>query len=187
MTTDIAIRHYTGAQAPSIRQVLLDVYAEVYAEPARTDPFASLDRFAEGLDGWSARPGWSCVIGYDGDQPVGYAYGAPLPEGARWWGGLLTDVPAGVTAETGIRTYALSELMVRTSWRKTGTARRLHSALLSPCREERATLLVDQNHPKVHALYESWGWQTLGDIRPRLPDAPLFHAMLLPLPQASSY
>ncbi|MFY0516130.1 GNAT family N-acetyltransferase [Streptomyces anulatus] len=187
MTTGIEIRHYTGDQSAELRPLLLDVYTEVYAAAALTDPFASPDRFAEGLDHWSARPGWSCVVGYDGDQPVGYAYGAPLPEGSRWWGGLLTEVPADVTAETGIRTFALSELMVRTPWRKTGVARQLHSALLSPRREERATLLVDQTHPKVHALYETWGWQTLGDLRPRLPDAPLFHAMLLPLPQASDY
>ncbi|MFH8692829.1 GNAT family N-acetyltransferase [Streptomyces anulatus] len=182
MTTGIEMRYYTGDQALVLRPLLLDVYTEVYADAARTDPFASPDRFAEGLDHWSARPGWSCVIGYDGDQPVGYAYGAPLPPGSRWWGGLLTDVPANVTAETGTRTYALSELMVRTPWRKTGVARRLHDTLLTHRPEQRATLLVDQDHPKVHALYRSWGWTTLGDLRPRLPDAPLFHAMLLGLP-----
>ncbi|WP_406390217.1 twin-arginine translocation signal domain-containing protein [Streptomyces sp. NBC_00882] len=120
---------------------------------------------------------------YDQDQPVGYAYGAPLPAGAPWWGGLLTEVPADVVEETGTRTYALSELMVRVPWRKTGAARQLHDALLDDRPEERATLLVDQEHPKVHALYESWGWHTLGDLRSRIPDAPLFHAMLLDLPQ----
>ncbi|MDQ0700866.1 GNAT family N-acetyltransferase [Streptomyces sp. W4I9-2] len=165
MTTGIAIRHYTGAHAPALRPLLLEVYTE-------------------GLDHWTARPGWSCVVGYDGDQPVGYAYGAPLPAGPRWWGGLLTDVPADTITETGARTYALSELMVRTPWRKTGVARQLHSALLATCREQRATLLVDQDHPKVHALYRSWGWTTLGDLRPRLPGAPLFRAMLLGLPVA---
>jgi hypothetical protein len=46
---------------------------------------------------------------------------------------------------------------------------------------QRQIIRVDQTHPKVHALYESWGWQTLGDLRPRLSDAALFHAMLLPL------
>ncbi|MGX5391699.1 hypothetical protein ACWLMY_07455 [Streptomyces anulatus] len=56
--------------------------------------------------------------------------------------------------------------------------------MLATCREQRATLLVDQNHPKVHALYRSWGWTTLGDLRPRLPGAPLFRAMLLGLPVA---
>ncbi|MEU3551274.1 hypothetical protein [Streptomyces longwoodensis] len=56
----------------------------------------------------------------------------------------------------------VSELMVRVPWRKTGAARQLHGALLEDRPEERATLLVDQEHPKVHVLYESWGWQTLG-------------------------
>lgn len=137
MTTGMEIRHHTGHQAAELRPLLLEVYTEFYATAAQTDPFASPERFADGLDNWSARPGWSCVVGYDGDQVVGYAYGAPLPEGARWWGRLLTDVPAGVTVENGIRIYALSELMVRTPWRKTGTARRLHSALLSPPRGTR--------------------------------------------------
>ncbi|MFE5097362.1 GNAT family N-acetyltransferase [Streptomyces sp. NPDC056638] len=183
MTTDIELRHYTTHQAAHLRPLLLDMYAEVYAKAAETDPFCAVDRFAEGLDSWMARPGWSCIIGYDNGQPAGYAYGAPLPPGSRWWGGLLTTVPADTIAETGTRTYALSELMVRTPWRKTGTAQRLHDALLAPRPEQRATLLVDQDHPKVHTLYESWGWQTLGDLRPRIPDAPLFHAMLLSLPQ----
>ncbi|MFB7186413.1 hypothetical protein ACFCZT_14105 [Streptomyces sp. NPDC056230] len=141
-----------------------------------------IDRFAEGLDSGMARPGWNCVVGYDHGKPVGYAYGAPLPPGARWWGGLLTRVPADTLTETGTRTYALSELMVRTPWRKTGTARRFHDELLAARPEQRATLLVLQDHPKVLALYESGGWQTLGDLRLRLLNAPLFHAMLLDLP-----
>ncbi|MFJ2406685.1 GNAT family N-acetyltransferase [Streptomyces xanthochromogenes] len=181
--TALDIRHYDHHQAAEIRQLLLDVYAEVYADAAKTDPFATVERFAQGLDGWSRRPGWTCVVGYDQDQPAGYAYGAPLPEGAPWWGGLLTEVPADVVEETGTRTYALSELMVRAPWRKTGMARQIHDALLDARTEERATLLVDQEHPKVHRLYKSWGWQTLGDLRPRIPDAPLFHAMLLTLPR----
>ena len=113
---------------------------------------------------------------------MGYAYGAPLPAGAAWWGGLLTEVPAEDIEETGDRTYALSELMVRRPWRKTGTAKALHDALLAERAEKRATLLVDQGHPKVRALYQAWGWRTLGDLRPRIPDAPLFHAMLIDLP-----
>ncbi|MFI1172814.1 GNAT family N-acetyltransferase [Streptomyces melanogenes] len=178
------IRHYDHQHAAELRPLLLDVYAEIYKEAAATDPFATVERFAQGLDGWSVRPGWTCTVGYDsadGNQPVGYAYGAPLPEDARWWGGLLTAVDPAVTQETGHRTYALSELMVRQPWRKTGAAKQLHDALLTRRTEERATLLVDQDHPKVRALYESWGWTILGDLRPRLPNAPLFHAMLLSL------
>jgi GNAT superfamily N-acetyltransferase len=179
----LTVRHYTTDQVPEVRSTLLEVYAEVYADDIASDPFAGLDRFAGGLDGWSSRPGWSCAVGYDDDQVVGYAYGAVLPQGARWWGGLLTEVDEDLVRETGTRTYALSELMVRVPWRKTGTARQLHDALLAERTEERATLLVRQSHPKVHALYESWGWRTIGDLRPRIEHAPLMHAMLLDLPQ----
>lgn len=176
--TGIDIRHYTSAQAAELRPTLLDVYAEVYAEAIADDPFNGIEQFASGLDGWSSKPGWTCTVGYDGKQVIGYAYGAPLPENARWWGGLLDEVPQDIVRETGTRTYALSELMVRTPWRKTGAARRLHDALLAERTEERATLLVRQSHPKVHTLYETWGWKTLGDLRPRKEHAPLFHAML---------
>ncbi|MFH8492151.1 GNAT family N-acetyltransferase [Streptomyces longisporoflavus] len=169
-------------EAADLRPLLLEVYAEIYEAAARTDPFATVDRFAGGLDGWSRRPGWTCTVGYAGDQVAGYAYGAPLAADARWWRGLLTDVPREVTEENGSRTYALSELMVRAPWRKTGLSRRLHDTLLARRTEERATLLVDRQHPKVRALYESWGWKTLGDLRPHIPRAPLFHAMLLTLP-----
>ncbi|MCX4736975.1 GNAT family N-acetyltransferase [Streptomyces sp. NBC_01363] len=183
MTADIELRHYTTHhRTTQLRTLLLDVYAEVYAKEAQTDPFCAVDRFAEGLHSWMTHPDWTCIVGYDHGQPVGYAYGAPLYPASRWWGGLLTDVPAGTITETGTRTYALSELMVRTPWRKTGTARRLHDELLAARPEKRATLLVLKDHPKVRALYESWGWQTLGDLRPRIPHAPLFHSMLLDLP-----
>lgn len=176
----IQIRHHGHHDAPALRPLLLDIYAEVYAD-VQDDPFAHVDRFAQGLDGWSARPGWSCAVGYDGDQAVGYAYGAPLLAGAAWWRGLITPVPADVVEETGQRTYALSELMVRRPWRKTGAARFLHDALLAHRAEERATLLVEQSHPRVRALYESWGWHKLGDLQPRLEGAPLFDAMLINL------
>lgn len=181
MTLDI--RHYATEQAAEIRPTLLDVYAEIYTPDNTDDPFTSVDRFATGLDNWSSRPGWSCAVGYDDDQVVGYTYGAPLPANARWWSGLINPVDENLVRETGTRTYALSELMVRAPWRKTGTARHLHDALLEKRPEQRATLLVRQAHPKVHSLYTRWGWTTVGDLRPRIEHAPLMHAMLLDLPQ----
>ncbi|MGW5732902.1 MULTISPECIES: hypothetical protein [Streptomyces] len=113
---------------------------------------------------------------------MGYAYGAPLAADTRWWGGLLTHVPQEAITETGTRTYAVSESMVRAPWRKTGVSRRLHDTLLQDRHQERATLLVDHQHPKVRALYEKWGRKTLADLRPRQEHAPLYHAMLLNLP-----
>ncbi|WP_206439506.1 GNAT family N-acetyltransferase [Streptomyces scabichelini] len=182
MTTNIEIRHFTAEQAAELRPTLLDVYREVYADSIAGDSFSGVQRFARGLDGWSSRPGWTCTVGYDGDQVVGFAYGAPLPEGAAWWRGLLNPVPEHVVRETGTRTYAISELMVRVPWRKTGVSRRLHDELLADRNEGRATLLVRSSHPKVQALYESWGWKSLGQLIPRIENAPKFDAMLLKLP-----
>ena len=178
----LVFTHHEHDQAAELRQTLLDVYAEVYAAEL-DDPFTGVERFARGLDGWSGRPGWFCTLAHDGKggPVIGYAYGAPLPKDAAWWKGLLSPVPDDQITEDGTRTYALSELMIRAPWRGTGTARRLHDAHLAQRPEQRATLLVEQDHPKVRALYESWDWHKLGDLRPRFPDAPLFDAMLLPL------
>ena len=181
-SNDVEIRHYTSDHAAELRETLMDVYREVYADSIADNPFNGVDRFGRGLDGWSSRPGWTCTVAYDGDQVVGFAYGAPLPEGAAWWRGLLTPVEEHVVRETGTRTYAVSELMVRVPWRKTGVSRRLHDELLTDRPEGRATLLVRSSHPKVRALYESWGWKGLGQLIPRIESAPKFDAMLLKIP-----
>ncbi|MET8012848.1 GNAT family N-acetyltransferase [Streptomyces sp. NPDC005271] len=80
------------------------------------------------------------------------------------------------TRETGSRTFALSELNVRRPWRGAGIARRLHDALIADRAKERATLLVHAAHSKVVALYEQWGYRTIGKTVP-FDGAPLLYAM----------
>jgi hypothetical protein len=41
--------------------------------------------------------------------------------------------------------------------------------------------LVDPGHPKVQALYETWGYRQVGNRRP-FPDSPNFVVMLRGLP-----
>jgi GNAT superfamily N-acetyltransferase len=72
---------------------------------------------------------------------------------------------------------ALFEIMVRDPWRGTGLAHRIHEELLAGRDEERATLLVEPEHPNVKALYEEWGYQHIGDQQP-FPDAPLYATMV---------
>ncbi|MEV6749437.1 GNAT family N-acetyltransferase, partial [Streptomyces sp. NPDC051080] len=78
-------------------------------------------------------------------------------------------------------TFALSELMVRPKWRGTGLAQQLHDALLAPRPEQLTTLLVDTTHPRVQALYETWGYRKIGERQP-FPDSPLHAVMLRGLP-----
>lgn len=71
--------------------------------------------------------------------------------------------------------------MVREQWRKTGTSERLHRALMDARDDHLAALLVDVTHPKVQAVYESWGYRKIGEDQP-FPDSPVFAVMLLDLP-----
>ncbi|MYS86407.1 GNAT family N-acetyltransferase [Streptomyces sp. SID5474] len=170
--------HHRGGDLDEIRQVLLDIYAEVYAADLDR-PFHSVRSFAERLAGYAAAPGFECVVGWSRDVPVGYAFGYTLQAGARWWIGLTEPVPAVDIEEDGRRTFALNELMVREPWRGSGAARTIHDTLVAARTERRVTLLVDPTHPKVLALYERWGYRVLGNVRPAWPDAPLLTALLL--------
>jgi GNAT superfamily N-acetyltransferase len=160
-----------------VRQTLLDVYAEVY-EDELGDPFFSVGRFDQRLGAHAANPSWEVVIGYDGEEPVGYAYGATLRAGTGWWEGTDPPLPADVTAEDGARTMALYELMVRKPWRKTGVSKLLHDTLREGRAEERVTLLVESSHARVRALYERWGYRRVAGLRP-FRDAPPYDVMLL--------
>jgi hypothetical protein len=162
-----------------IRPQLLDVYAEVYADRLGEE-FHSLARFDERL-GWNTQvPGFAAVVGYLADTPVGYAYGCTLQPDTRWWNGLRTPVPEGAATETGSRTFALSELMVVEEARGSGAAQLIHDELLRDRAEERVTLLVERDHPKVRDRYEAWGYTWFGEVLP-FPDAPLYDAMILRL------
>ncbi|MBO0654188.1 GNAT family N-acetyltransferase [Streptomyces triculaminicus] len=170
--TTIDVRHFTHDDAAEIRQTLLDVHADAYADRA-DDPF--VQRFPWFVDHWSSHPGFSCVIGYDGSEPVGYAYGAAANPDREWWREHLTPAPAKT------RTFHVSELMVRPKWRKHGHSERLHRALLGVRDDDLAALLVDVTHPKVQALYESWGYRKVGERQP-FPDSPVYAVMLADLP-----
>jgi hypothetical protein len=175
----VTCRHYEARQLGEVRDLLVSIYAEVYADRL-ADPFFTVERFAERLVTHTAAANWEAVVGYDGDEPVGYAYGATRPATSRAWEGVRPPPDPELARETGDRTFFLFELMMRTPWRKTGTARLVHDELVRRRPEERVSLTVERDHPRVRALYESWGYQHVGSTQP-FPDAPLFDLMLRPI------
>ncbi|MER7582206.1 GNAT family N-acetyltransferase [Kitasatospora sp. NPDC097691] len=164
----IALRRYEAGDIPADHtQLLIDVHTEAYREQA-DDPF--VQRFPWFAEHWTARPGYSCVVAYDGDVPVGYSYGAPLENGREWW-------RKHMSTPTDTSTFAVSEVMVRPEWRKRGIAEQTHDALLAGRGEALAVLYVDVTHPRVQAMYERWAYRKVGEHRP-FEDAPLYAVMV---------
>ncbi|MFE7190880.1 GNAT family N-acetyltransferase [Kitasatospora sp. NPDC057541] len=166
----IQLRHYQSPTLPEgFRQLLLDVHADSYAAELVADEF--VQRFPWFVDHWTSLDGFTCVVAYDGDEPVGFAYGAPLTAGREWWREHIVNPPERYA------TFGLSELMIRPAWRGKGMSAQLQSALIDDRPEDLAVLLVDPDHPKVQRLYESWGYSQVGFRQP-FPDSPRFAVMV---------
>ncbi|MFJ2174631.1 GNAT family N-acetyltransferase [Streptomyces sp. NPDC087851] len=169
---ELDVRRYTHGDLPEIRQTIIDAHAEAQGD----DPDDELKKgFPWFVDHWGGDPDYSCVIAYNGDEVVGFAYGAPSAPHREWWREHLDPAPVKS------RTFSYSELAVSTKWRKKGVAELLSHALLDGRDEDLAVLLVDIEHPRVQALYESWGFRRVGERRP-FPDSPVYAVMLAELP-----
>lgn len=110
-TTAVELRRFGHKDLQAIRQTLLDVHADAYADEME-DEFNQ--RFPWFVNHWGKHPGFSCVIGYDGGEPVGFAYGAPATPGREWWREHVSEPPADTS------TFSVSELMVRRSGGRPG-------------------------------------------------------------------
>ena len=172
---DIELRRFKDL-AP-VRQDLIDVYADVRA-PLLHLPNYRVEAFAERLDRHAHEVGWEAVLGYNSGKAVGYAYANTLTADDRWWTRMSEPLPQGYTSAS---TMAVKEIGVRTPWRGTGVARRIHDELLACRSEERATLLVNPlaGDGKVQRLYEAWGYTVFNSQQPS-PESPKLVAMIRP-------
>ncbi|MFD5144374.1 GNAT family N-acetyltransferase [Streptomyces sp. NPDC058401] len=159
------------------------VYAEAFAEP----PYGETENQAAAAQGQfpalTRRPAFRAALARTArGEPVGMAYGWPLPPEAVWWDELTEQpVPAALRREDGRRTFGLIELAVRGPWRGQGVARGLHTALLDGITTERVLLNVHPEAGAAAAAYRSWGYRKIGEARPRGADADLHDVMLLGL------
>jgi ribosomal protein S18 acetylase RimI-like enzyme len=177
---ELTVTNHASSELEKYRQILLDLYEEVYREHLN-DPFFSTPRYWERLQGYASRQGFAFTMGRIGSDSVGYALGYTLPEGSGWWRGLKSDIDQSELNEDGHRTFALNEIMVLEQWRRQGFAHQLHDQLLTGRTEERATLLVLPDNTPAQSAYISWGWRKLGNLKP-FDDSPTYDAMVLPLP-----
>ncbi len=128
------------------------------------------------------QPGFVLAEARHGGYLVGYAAGWPLRPSAAWWRHLTTPLPEEVTAEHPGRTFALTDLLVRASWRRQGIGADLHQLILAGRPEERATLTVAPAATAAQRAVRSWGWDKIARTRGPGQETPVRDVFLITLP-----
>jgi ribosomal protein S18 acetylase RimI-like enzyme len=173
--TGVAFRLLDGGQAAAREDDLLAMHEEVYGQPDDT-------AFARQFRVWRRQPGFVLTEARHGGYLVGYAAGMPLRPSTSWWKDLTTPLPGTVTAEHPGRTFALTQLLVRASWRRQGIAASLHDLILAGRPEERATLAVRPGAMAAQNALRKWGWRKVGRSRSPAPDVPVLDVLVRELP-----
>ncbi|GAA0947971.1 GNAT family N-acetyltransferase [Nonomuraea longicatena] len=184
MIDEVTFQRVNAVGARTHRGLVADIHRDAYAERITTgEEFAADRAFMDRFDAYTARQGFDLVFGHlpgkGGVSAVGQAWGWALDARSRWWSGLESEPEPGFTIESGTRTFALSEIMVRRAFTGRGFARALHDELLRTRTEERATLLVRPDNTRAYAAYTRWGWRQMGRLRPGWPAAPLMDVLIL--------
>jgi ribosomal protein S18 acetylase RimI-like enzyme len=169
--TGIAFRLLDGSQAAAREDDLLAAHDEVYGQPGDA-------AFARQFRVWRRQPGFVLAEARHGGFLVAYACGMPLRSSTSWWKDLTTPLPAEVTTEHSGRTFALTELLVRASWRRQGIAKSLHDLILADRPEERATLTVLPAATSAQNAFRKWGWQKVARTRGSHPEAPVLDVLV---------
>jgi ribosomal protein S18 acetylase RimI-like enzyme len=180
-TPAVTYRLLDGKHAAAHADELQALHAEVYAEPpySRDD---DAERFADRLRVQRRQPGFVLAEARHGGYLVGYAAGMPLRPSTSWWRELTTSLPEPLTAEYAGRTFALTELLVRASWRRQGIAQTLHDLILRDRPEERATLTVLPAAAAAQHAFRSWGWSKVARTRDRSMGSPVSDVLVTRLP-----
>ena len=169
-----------GSSAAGYEHDLVTLQDEIYADP----PY----KFSEYVEGLAARsrverrqPGFVLSGAWHGGYLVGYATGFPLRPSTSWWRNLTTTVPGDVTAEHPGRTFALTDLGVRASWRRQGIGRTLCDLIVEGRPEERATAAVLPAATPAQQAFRQWGWQKVARSRDPRPGPPAAGALVYDL------
>jgi GNAT superfamily N-acetyltransferase len=172
----VAFRLLDGGQAAGHEDELRALRHEVYGEDG--EPGSPAGRFRV----QRRQPGFVLAEARHGGYLVGYASGMPLRPSTSWWRHLTTPLSAEVTAEHPGRTFALTELAVRASWRRQGIAAALVDLILTGRREERATLTIPPGAAPAQNAFRTWGWSKLARTRGPDPGSPVLDVLVAGLP-----
>jgi GNAT superfamily N-acetyltransferase len=130
---------------------------------------------------WCRQPGFVLAEARHGGYVVGCACGLPLRPSTDWWREITAPLPAAVTDEHPGRTFALTMLLVRGSWRRQGIATELLDLVLDGRAEERATVKLAPGAAAAQAVFRAWGWAKVARTRGADPSAPVSDILTRPL------
>jgi ribosomal protein S18 acetylase RimI-like enzyme len=175
----VAIEPGDGPALVAILPEVTELYLRVRAgQPHASVPVYGRDAFRERTLSQTGRPGFAAVLARAGPELVGFTFGFCLPPGT-WWRGQATR-PAPEVLDRP--TFAVIELNVAPDQRGRGIGGRLLRELLRDRPEPYAVLTTSPDEP-ARAMYDRWGWVSIGTAR-HSPDAPLMDQLLLPLTPA---
>jgi ribosomal protein S18 acetylase RimI-like enzyme len=162
MTADPTTQLGDGVLAEALFESICVLYDQVFSQP----PFLWGSEESSGhralLGRLKNEPSFGIATAQIAEQLVGFAYGYQLHPSTAWWQNYLKPLPDEMTQEWPGRTFALTNLAVKTTWRGQGRGRKLIEILLANRTEERATLLVQPTAIETQAFYEHLGWQKVG-------------------------
>jgi ribosomal protein S18 acetylase RimI-like enzyme len=161
---DITFALLDGRQATEHADEFQALHAEVYADPPYRRP-ADAAGFTKRFQVQGRQPGFVLAEARSGGFLIGYAAGMPLRPSTSWWRELTAPLPDDVTAERPGRTFALTDLLVRASWRRQGVAETLYGLILADRPEERATLVVSPIATAAQNAFAKWGWRKIARTR----------------------
>jgi len=156
--------------APGVMLEVLDGREAAAAQTEHTalhDEWADRDDpdFARRLGVWRRQPGFALAEARHGGYLIGYACGMPLRPSTDWWREVTAPLPAAITDERPGRTFALTQLLVRGSWRRQGIATELLDLILNGRAEERATVKLPPTAAAAQAVFRTWGWTKVARTR----------------------
>ncbi len=151
-------------EAGTLTEEVGAAYREAFGAPPNSEGAAEFEHQRASYADLLGRRGFRLSVARQDGLLVGFAYGAFLREGGRWWHGVRDPLPAGFTDESGSRTWHLVDLGVLPGHRGRGIARRLTEEVLAGCGAQRAVLAVEPRLKGNQRLYRSWGWRQVGSV-----------------------